>query len=79
MWNKNNNDLLEDKLLKGNLVIERKDMMSVKDLLKEIEYCRNEMVYLASQSSLSNENVIAVSTKLDDLLNKYDDITAKKQ
>ncbi|MFE8704218.1 Spo0E family sporulation regulatory protein-aspartic acid phosphatase [Cytobacillus sp. FJAT-54145] len=53
--------------------------MSVKDLLKEIEYCRNEMVYLASQSSLSNENVIAVSTKLDDLLNKYDDITTKKQ
>lgn len=51
--------------------------MCVQDLLKDIESCRQEMVYLASHSSLSNQEVIRVSTKLDDLLNKYQTLQEK--
>lgn len=49
--------------------------MSVQDLLREIEICRNEMISLTAQHSLSNQQVVDASTKLDVLLNKYD--TAK--
>ncbi|WP_099421381.1 aspartyl-phosphate phosphatase Spo0E family protein [Bacillus massilinigeriensis] len=45
--------------------------MCLERLLEDIEHCRNEMVRLASNTSLSNQRVIAVSTKLDQLLNKY--------
>ncbi|PLS10384.1 aspartyl-phosphate phosphatase Spo0E family protein [Neobacillus cucumis] len=40
-------------------------------LLKEIEIQRNDMVRLASETSLSNHMVIEASKRLDSLLNKY--------
>jgi hypothetical protein len=47
--------------------------MSVKfnELLYQIEECRSQMIVLALQSSFENEKVIQLSTKLDQLLNKY--------
>ncbi|PLR80088.1 hypothetical protein CVD25_21580 [Bacillus canaveralius] len=47
-------------------------------LLRDIEFCRKEMVELAAHSSLSNRKVLEVSTKLDRLLNRYYILTAKK-
>jgi stage 0 sporulation regulatory protein len=40
-------------------------------LLLEIETCRDEMVQLASETSLANQRVIAASRKLDRLLNEF--------
>ncbi|WML58120.1 aspartyl-phosphate phosphatase Spo0E family protein [Neobacillus sp. PS2-9] len=40
-------------------------------LMKEIEICRDAMVKLASETSLSHPHVIAVSKKLDVLLYQY--------
>ncbi|MEH7125579.1 aspartyl-phosphate phosphatase Spo0E family protein [Bacillus sp. JJ1532] len=40
-------------------------------LLKDIEDCRREMIYLASSSSLCSQQVVDMSTKLDRLLNLY--------
>ncbi|WP_230980978.1 aspartyl-phosphate phosphatase Spo0E family protein [Rossellomorea arthrocnemi] len=41
------------------------------DLLFQIEDCRRQMVELASESSFANEQVVDLSTRLDDLLNQY--------
>lgn len=46
--------------------------MNKQTLLKDIEAYRIQMVSQASHSSLSNEKVIELSKKLDNLLNKYD-------
>jgi hypothetical protein len=46
--------------------------MNLNILLKEIERCRAEMIQLALHKSLSDEKVIEVSKKLDNLLNQYD-------
>ncbi|MGS2780052.1 Spo0E family sporulation regulatory protein-aspartic acid phosphatase [Robertmurraya sp. GLU-23] len=46
--------------------------MDKQSLLKDIETHRRIMVSQASHSSLSNEKVIKLSKKLDNLLNKYD-------
>jgi hypothetical protein len=46
--------------------------MDKQSLLKDIEAHRRKMVSQASHSSLSNEKVIKLSKKLDNLLNKYD-------
>jgi stage 0 sporulation regulatory protein len=48
-------------------------------LLKDIERCRREMVQLASDTSLSNDQVVEVSTKLDKLLNKYNHLMMTSQ
>lgn len=46
--------------------------MNKQTLLKDIEAYRIKMVSQASHSSLSNEKVVELSEKLDNLLNKYD-------
>ncbi|MGI8386615.1 Spo0E family sporulation regulatory protein-aspartic acid phosphatase [Robertmurraya sp. P23] len=46
--------------------------MDKQSLLKDIEAHRSKMLSQASHSSLSNEKVIKLSKKLDNLLNKYD-------
>ncbi|WP_338752647.1 aspartyl-phosphate phosphatase Spo0E family protein [Bacillus sp. FJAT-52991] len=43
-----------------------------KDILTEIENCRNEMILLAMETSFSNTKVLEISTKLDQLLNEYE-------
>ncbi|MEH7546091.1 MULTISPECIES: aspartyl-phosphate phosphatase Spo0E family protein [Bacillaceae] len=49
-----------------------KEMSSLyRGLLEEIEIQRNDMVRLASETSLSNHKVIEASKRLDCLLNKY--------
>ncbi|MDZ5474159.1 aspartyl-phosphate phosphatase Spo0E family protein [Bacillus sp. 31A1R] len=53
--------------------------MCVQDLLEDIESCRREMVHLASHSSLSNQKVVEISTKLDQLLNKYYSLTVNEK
>ena len=40
-------------------------------LVEEIEIQRNNMIRLASETSLSNQKVIEASKKLDSLLNQY--------
>ncbi|CAM4091516.1 Spo0E family sporulation regulatory protein-aspartic acid phosphatase [Mesobacillus thioparans] len=52
--------------------------MCAETLLKDIENCRKEMVELASKTSLSNQRVVDISTKLDHLLNKYYHLSSKK-
>ena len=44
-------------------------------LLTKIELCREEMVELAFKENFSSEAVIAVSVKLDKLLNQYEKAT----
>lgn len=44
---------------------------SYRGLIEEIETQRDNMVRLASETSLSNQKVIEESKKLDYLLNKY--------
>ncbi|WHY77795.1 aspartyl-phosphate phosphatase Spo0E family protein [Neobacillus sp. WH10] len=39
-------------------------------LMEEIESCRNEMVRIASETSLANQLVLETSRRLDHLLNK---------
>ncbi|PLR95498.1 aspartyl-phosphate phosphatase Spo0E family protein [Bacillus sp. T33-2] len=46
-------------------------------LLRDIENCRKQMVELASLTSLSNEQVLKASTKLDHLLNRYHGLSSK--
>lgn len=48
-------------------------------LLANIEECREKMIKLAKTSSYSNQTVVEVSTKLDTLLNHYQQMTEKKQ
>jgi hypothetical protein len=45
---------------------------SYRGLIEEIEIQRNNMIRLASETSLSNHKVIEASKRLDSLLNKYD-------
>jgi hypothetical protein len=45
-------------------------------LVEEIENCRQEMVRLATETSIRNKQVIETSTRLDLLLNKYYSLTA---
>jgi hypothetical protein len=52
--------------------------LQLNTLLKDIERCRKEMVQIASHSSLSDDQVIEISTKLDFLLNKYNRIVSFK-
>jgi len=52
--------------------------MCKQTLLKTIEDYREELLYLASHSSLSNERVIEISQKLDNLLNKYEHLNRNK-
>ncbi|WP_090833446.1 MULTISPECIES: aspartyl-phosphate phosphatase Spo0E family protein [unclassified Bacillus (in: firmicutes)] len=40
-------------------------------LLREIERCRQDMITLASHSSLTDRDVVQASAKLDSLLNQY--------
>ncbi|WP_110111999.1 aspartyl-phosphate phosphatase Spo0E family protein [Bacillus sp. CGMCC 1.16541] len=47
-------------------------MVTSQLLLSEIEECRRSMVRLAHKTSLSSLEVVALSTKLDFLLNEYD-------
>ncbi|WP_335870893.1 aspartyl-phosphate phosphatase Spo0E family protein [Bacillus sp. 2205SS5-2] len=44
---------------------------SKQDLLNRIEDCRTKMVQLALQSSFADDQVIHISTQLDDLINQY--------
>lgn len=48
--------------------------MSDRELLEDIEEHREMMIYWANTTSFSNPKVIDISTKLDHLLNKYDEI-----
>jgi hypothetical protein len=52
--------------------------MCAETLLKDIEKCRIEMVELAAKTSLSNQRVVDISTKLDMLLNKYYHLSSNK-
>jgi Spo0E like sporulation regulatory protein len=52
--------------------------MNIDTLLEDIENYRRKMVQLASHSSLTNKQMIEVSTKLDVLLNQYYLLTVKK-
>ncbi|WP_264807268.1 aspartyl-phosphate phosphatase Spo0E family protein [Cytobacillus sp. NCCP-133] len=52
--------------------------MSVKELLRAIEDCRSEMIQLAAANSYTNLRVVETSSKLDQLLNKYYTLSAKK-
>ena len=40
-------------------------------LLEKIEACRKEMISLSHSHSLTSEVVISSSTKLDELINEY--------
>ncbi|WP_243410788.1 aspartyl-phosphate phosphatase Spo0E family protein [Priestia megaterium] len=42
------------------------------NLLNQIEECRNNMVTLAAENSLSSLTVVRVSSELDGLLNEYE-------
>ena len=44
---------------------------TIKELLVQIEENRRQMVELALKSSFADEQVVDFSTRLDDLLNKY--------
>lgn len=46
-------------------------------LMEEIENCRDEMVRLASETSLLHPHVIAASKKLDLLLYQYHTMDAR--
>jgi Spo0E like sporulation regulatory protein len=50
----------------------------VKDLLRDIEDCRTRMIQLAASGSFTDHMVVDTSSKLDELLNKYYTLTAKK-
>lgn len=52
--------------------------MYAQELIKEIETYRNKMISLAFQSSFSNQEVVHISQKLDDLLNQYHSLHQKK-
>jgi hypothetical protein len=52
--------------------------MCAETLLKDIEKCRKEMIELAAKTSLSNQRVVDISTRLDHLLNKYYHLNANK-
>ncbi|WP_084820337.1 aspartyl-phosphate phosphatase Spo0E family protein [Mesobacillus campisalis] len=52
--------------------------MNVDTLIQNIEECRNHMIQLAKDTSLSDKEVIRASTKLDHLLNTYYHITSEK-
>jgi len=45
--------------------------MTLNILKNDIEKCREEMLQLASNTSLSDPRVIEASKRLDHLLNKY--------
>jgi hypothetical protein len=49
-----------------------------KQLLLDIENVRKNMIEHAKHSSFTNKSVVDLSIQLDRLLNKYDQITAKK-
>ncbi|MCA0972399.1 aspartyl-phosphate phosphatase Spo0E family protein [Halobacillus litoralis] len=46
-------------------------------LLEEIETCRDQMSQVALENSLSSQEVLQVSRKLDALMNQYDSMTHK--
>ncbi|TGB02044.1 aspartyl-phosphate phosphatase Spo0E family protein [Halobacillus salinus] len=52
-------------------------MQGEASLLKEIETCREQMSRVAVENSLSSNEVLQVSRKLDALMNQYDDMTQK--
>ncbi|MBU8732564.1 MULTISPECIES: aspartyl-phosphate phosphatase Spo0E family protein [Cytobacillus] len=52
--------------------------MCVKELLRDIEECRSRMIQLTASASFTDHSVVDTSTKLDQLLNKYYTLTAKK-
>ncbi|PLS15805.1 hypothetical protein CVD28_20020 [Bacillus sp. M6-12] len=47
------------------------------ELLKNIEECREEMIVLATHSSMVDDRVVEASSKLDYLLNEYFSLTSK--
>lgn len=54
-----------------------KSVMNTNQLLKNIEEYRAMMIVLANTTSLSHPKVVDISTKLDNLLNKYDTLRTK--
>ncbi|WP_242061813.1 aspartyl-phosphate phosphatase Spo0E family protein [Cytobacillus firmus] len=46
--------------------------------MRDIEDCRTRMIQLAASGSFTDHMVVDTSTKLDELLNKYNTLTAKK-
>ncbi len=48
-----------------------------KNILNEIETCREKMVQLTATLPLSSDEVVAVSSKLDYLLNEYEKTKTK--
>ena len=46
--------------------------MGKAELLKQIEDHRSRMVEMALESSFANEKVVEISSKLDNLLNSFD-------
>lgn len=54
--------------------------MREEELLLHIESCRNKMIELARENSLFSQEVVTISSELDELLNKYEKVrlTRKK-
>ncbi|MFK2827073.1 aspartyl-phosphate phosphatase Spo0E family protein [Bacillus sp. B190/17] len=48
--------------------------MAAIDILEKIEDCRNDMVMLAMQTSFSDQKVVEMSVKLDQLLNQLEQL-----
>lgn len=53
-------------------------MNRVDELLNKIEAYRKEMIELGLSTSLTNEQVLRISTELDKILNSYFQIEEKK-
>ncbi|UCZ53415.1 aspartyl-phosphate phosphatase Spo0E family protein [Bacillus shivajii] len=49
-----------------------------KELLKEIEYARNQMHLLSNSKQRTSREVVEISTYLDTLLNKYQQINVQQ-
>ncbi|WP_077247476.1 aspartyl-phosphate phosphatase Spo0E family protein [Pseudobacillus wudalianchiensis] len=48
--------------------------MAAAELLEEIEVCRHNMVMLAMETSFSDKKVVEISTRLDQLLNQFEEL-----
>ncbi|MFJ7367360.1 Spo0E family sporulation regulatory protein-aspartic acid phosphatase [Peribacillus frigoritolerans] len=49
--------------------------MSAEQILDHIEQCRQKMIFLASRSSMVDNEVVEVSSKLDSLIIQYIHLT----
>ncbi|WP_075050773.1 aspartyl-phosphate phosphatase Spo0E family protein [Bacillus testis] len=50
----------------------------IRQLLQHIETTRERMIFLASSTSITDHQVVQVSTELDNLINRYFILTKKQ-